>query len=72
MKIQDKDTYMYDAHLGSLEGFILAKTKTKTKTKTYDAHLGSIEGFVLVAPPLDAEDTAERSVRDLVLPLVLK
>ena len=34
MKIQDKDTYMYDAHLGSLEGFILAKTKTnKDKDK---------------------------------------
>ena len=37
-----------------------------------DAHLGSIEGFVLVAPPLDAEDAAERSVRDLVLSLVLQ
>ena len=35
-------------------------------------HLGSIEGFVLVAPPLDAEDAAECSVRDLVLPLVLQ
>ena len=35
-------------------------------------HLGSIEGFVFVAPPLDAEDTAERSVRDLVLPLILQ
>ena len=48
------------------------KDKDKDKKKTYDAHLCSIEGFVLVAPPLDTEDTAKCSVRDLVLPLILQ